>query len=370
MKVNNITDLVVKYNDEVVGYLKELKDKRIAFQYSSNWIKNGFSISPLSLPLTSEIFISKSPYFNGLFGVFYDSLPDGWGELLFRRMLIKNNINIDKLNVLTRLSFVNNSSLGALRYFPVNDNDCLEKDCNLDELYKESLKIFNDENIQNLDYVYLYGGSSGGARPKVHIDINNEKWIVKFPCSYDSTEAGLDEYNVNKLAKECGIRVNEFKLFESHTNKGYFGSKRFDRCYNKNVHMVSLSSLLETTHRIPNLDYSHLFQVVKLICNDEEELYEIFKRMCFNVLIGNKDDHGKNFSFLYDENRKTYILSPFYDITITPFKIEHEMTINGVGNPKEKDIFELVNKFNLDIKRCQTIFKKIKNILEKNFILK
>ena len=146
-------------------------------------------------------------------------------------------------------------------------------------------------------------------------------------------------------------------------NKGYFGCKRFDR-EDKSIHMISLSSLLETTHKIPNLDYSHLFQVIRIICYDEEEIYEAFKRMCFNVLIGNKDDHGRNFSFLYDEKKKSYVLSPFYDITETPFKLEHEMTVNNNGNPSKEDIMIIAKKFELNLEKCDSIYNKIKNIIE------
>ena len=365
MKINNITELIVKYNDITVGYLKELNDKRIAFQYSKEWIRNGFSISPFSLPLKDDVFISNNEYFYGLFGVFYDSLPDGWGELLFRRMLINNNINIDKISALTRLSFVNKLSLGALKYFPTNSSQVSNNDYNLDNLYKESLKIFKDESSENIDYVYRFGGSSGGARPKVHVDFQNEKWIIKFPCSYDIDEAGYEEYKVNLLAKKCGINVNEFRLFESTKNKGYFGSKRFDRKDEKDIHMISLSSILETTHRIPNLDYYHLFQVISVICIDKKEIYEAFRRMCFNVLIGNKDDHGRNFSFLYNEETKSYTLSPFYDITVQNDRLEHEMTVNGNGQPTKKDIFELAKEFNLDIDKCEIIYNNIYTIINK-----
>jgi len=81
---------------------------------------------------------------------------------------------------------------------------------------------------------------------------------------------------------------------------------------------------METSHRIPNLDYTHLLQVIEKICIDKEDLYEAFRRMCFNVFFGNKDDHGKNFAFLYDESLGGYKLSPAYDITKTPDKAEHE----------------------------------------------
>jgi len=115
--------------------------------------------------------------------------------------------------------------------------------------------------------------------------------------------------------------------------------------------------------RIPNLDYKHLFQVIQSICKDNNDLYEAYGRMCFNVLYGNKDDHGKNFAFLYDESIKGYRLSPFYDITQTNDKLEHEMTVNGVGNPQEKDLLEIAKALGLSKQRCSLIISKIKNVL-------
>ena len=91
MKID-IKRVLVKFNNKIVGYLQELDNKQIAFQYDDDWLRYGFSISPLSLPLSSKVYISKSPHFNGLFGVFNDSLPDGWGELLVRRMLAKKEL--------------------------------------------------------------------------------------------------------------------------------------------------------------------------------------------------------------------------------------------------------------------------------------
>jgi serine/threonine-protein kinase HipA len=124
--------------------------------------------------------------------------------------------------------------------------------------------------------------------------------------------------------------------------------------------MISLSSVLETTHQIPNLDYSHLFQVIQRICFDQEDIYEAYRRMVFNVLYENKDDHGKNFAFIYDEKLKGYRLSPFYDITKTPMKMEHEMTVLGKGNPDEEDLLEIAKKFNLSVKNCEKIIVSIK----------
>ena len=122
--------------------------------------------------------------------------------------------------------------------------------------------------------------------------------------------------------------------------------------------MISLSSILETSHRIPNLDYVHLFQVVNKICINKDDLYEAYRRMCFNVLYGNKDDHGKNFAFLYNELKGGYELSPMYDITKTIDKLEHEMTVLSKGNPSEDDLLEIAKMFNLSLIKCKEIIKK------------
>ena len=363
--INKVKKLIVKYNNRVVGTLAELEDLSIAFQYDEDWIKKGFSISPFSLPLSNKIYKNQNGFFNGLYGVFQDSLPDGWGELLFNRIMAKQGINGKNLSSLTRLSLISSNGLGALTYEPCQITESNDKNFNLDEISKDIKKILSDENENaDLDKVYNLGGSSGGARPKAHIKIDNDNWIVKFPCNYDPKNIGELEYNANIFAKKCDIDVNEFKLFPSRLCGGYFGAKRFDKENGKRIHMISLSSILETSFRIPNLDYLHLFQVIQNICVNKNDLYEAYKRMCFNVFYENKDDHGKNFSFLYDEKLGGYKLSPFYDISKTSKQVEHEMTVNGVGNPSEKDLLEVAKIMKLSINECKKIILKIKTVLQ------
>jgi serine/threonine-protein kinase HipA len=357
----NVKKLTVKYNQRVVGYLFELEQKRIAFQYDDLWIRNGFSISPFSLPLSNEVFISKSKYFDGLYGVFNDSLPDGWGELLVRRMLAKKGINFDKISPLSRLTLISHNGLGGLSYEPTQNDDSPSLSFELDLLAKEVKKILEEHNGDvDLDLLYKFGGSSGGARPKAHLIISDTEWIVKFPSMIDPINIGEQEYLTNILAKNSGINTNDFKLFTSKIYKGFFGAKRFDRSNGKRIHMISLSASLETTHRIPNLDYMHLFQVIRRICVNQEDLYEAYRRMCFNVLHQNRDDHGKNHAFIYDEQSKGYRLSPAYDITHTPNKIEHEMTVMGNGKPKEEDLVKIVDEMKLSKKRCDFILNEVK----------
>jgi serine/threonine-protein kinase HipA len=129
--------------------------------------------------------------------------------------------------------------------------------------------------------------------------------------------------------------------------------------------MISLAAMLETTHRIPNLDYIHLFQVIEKICDDKNELYEAFRRMCFNVYYGNKDDHSKNFAFLYNEEKHSYELSPAFDITKTPEKFEHEMTVNGAGNPTDEDLLAVAKRFKLSMVKCKEIMAKLKKVIDR-----
>lgn len=215
-----------------------------------------------------------------------------------------------------------------------------------------------------MDRVFAYGGSSGGARPKAHLKIDNEEWIVKFPSLLDSKNIGRLEYIANELAEAAGINVNEHKWFPSKLCDGYFGAKRFDRVSNKRIHMVSLSALLETTHRIPNLDYAHLFQVIQKICINKDDIYEAYRRMCFNVLYQNKDDYGKNFAIIYDESVKGYKLSPAFDITKTLDKVEHEMTILGEEKPSRDDLLLFAKEMKLSPSKCWAIINTIEAIIK------
>ena len=367
--IDNVRKLLVKYNGRTVGILSEIED-RIGFQYDEKWVKSGFSLSPFSLPLTREVYICRKDTFEGLYGVFYDSLPDGWGELLVSRMLAKRGIHYEALSPLTKLSVVSENGLGGLTYEPsqADKEENRGTKYDFDLLAGQAAEILNDgeRSTADLDEIYRLGGSSGGARPKAHIREGDAEWIVKFPCRADPPEAGRRELEANLAARECGVEINECRLFPSGRCEGYFGAKRFDRKAGRRLHAVSLSALLETTHRVPNLDYMHFFQVISILCGEKEELYEGFRRVCFNIFYGNKDDHGKNFAFLYDEERKGYRLTPAYDLTRTPEKAEHEMTVLGNGNPTEKDLRALAKEWKLSSKRTEEILSRVQSVCSKS----
>lgn len=331
--MRDIDKVEVHFADEHVGTMAQIDSRRTAFQYAPSWIENGFSISPISLPLENRLFIAAPEPFDGLFGVFNDSLPDGWGRLITDRHLRKHGIDPNSVTPLTRLSILTPERTGNLHYEPSNGTRMDLKAPDLDALYNETKEILLDKDSgKYIDELFIIGSSSNGARPKIGIQMEGSSWIVKFPSVYDPKDMGVMEYDYNRTARECGIDVPDFKLLESNLCNGFFASKRFDRTPNGKVHMVSTSGLLETSHRIPAMDYRHLFKLSRLISNDTNELQRVFDLMCFNVISHNQDDHSKNFSFLYDADQRVWRLSPAYDLTYSATTWnEQSTTVDGKG---------------------------------------
>ena len=361
--MDNYKYLKVFYNDRLVGTLAKTPDRLVAFEYNADWLNNGFGISPFSLPLQKKVFIPKYEPFDGLFGVFNDSLPDGWGRLLVDRLFLKNKINPSEIDNLNRLAVVQESGMGALTYKPEHNFETPKEESDYDKLATECSKILESQNSDNLDELFKLGGSSGGARPKILTKINNEDWIIKFPSSQDSKNIGEQEYKYSLCAKDCGIKMSETKLFESKICSGYFGIKRFDRANGRKIHMVSVSGLMETSHRLPNLDYNILMKLTLELTKNYQDIEQLYRLMCFNVFAHNRDDHSKNFSFLYDEKKKEWHLSPAYDLTYSSsFNGEHATTINGEGkNPTLENILVVAKNIGLKEKQAREIALYIKN---------
>lgn len=366
--------LQVFYDGKLVGTLAMTADHKAAFQYSEEWIENGFPISPFSLPLKKQVFVPTKDYFDGLFGVFADSLPDNWGRLLLDRLLRAHKQNPDKLTVLDRLAIVGKSGMGALTYYPEKKIDEQYGDVDLDELAEQCRKILNTEYSDRLDELYRLGGTSGGARPKIMTTVNGEEWIIKFPAHVDGENAGKMEYDYSCCAKKCGIIMSETRLFPSENCEGYFGIKRFDRISDKNgtkrIHMLTAAALLELNFEQPSLDYHSLMKLTKILTRDnEKDMRAMFRRMCFNVFAHNRDDHSKNFTYLYDDEKDRWSLSPAYDLTYSnTYYGEHTTTVDGNGrNPGRKELLTVGiaagMKKEVCIESMDMVEKCVKNML-------
>lgn len=238
---------------------------------------------------------------------------------------------------------------------------------NLDAIAEECRRILNTESVENLDELFRLGGSSGGARPKILTKIDGEEWIIKFPSSTDKADIGKQEYEYSLCARECGLQMAETRLFPSKNCAGYFGTKRFDRRRKQDgreerVHMLSASAVLETSHRIPNLDYDILMKLTLELTKDFSEVEKLYKLMCFNVFAHNRDDHSKNFTYLYEEKEEKWVLSPAYDLTFShSIGGEHATTIHGNGkNPDMLDCVAVADAIGMDSRKAKRIAKEVK----------
>lgn len=366
MKTNDT--LNVFYDSRHVGTLAMTNLHKVAFQYSEEWLRIGFSISPFSLPLEKKVFVPSESCFDGLFGVFADSLPDNWGRLLLSRLLKERNISMDSISVLDRLAIVGSSGMGALEYRPEMSIAPKTDEDDLDELAEQCRRILNTEYSDKLDELFYLGGSSGGARPKILTEIEGADWIIKFPAHVDSKDAGKMEYDYSVCAKACGILMPETKLFLSKNCKGYFGVTRFDRTdedgKKKKRHMLTAAALLELDYTQPSLDYNSLMKLTKILTgNNTSDMEGMFRIMCFNVFAHNRDDHSKNFSFLYDEAENQWHLSPAYDLTYSStYYGEHTTTVDGNGkNPGEKELLSVGRKAGMKEADCMKIIHRIRD---------
>jgi serine/threonine-protein kinase HipA len=308
------------------------KDRQLLFEYDVSFINSGIELSPIKLPLRPGVSVADTTIFDGLFGVFNDSLPDGWGRLLLDRTVEKYGIHRGQLNPLDRLAYVGRHGMGALIYEPElglqgTDNVPLA----LDRIAEESAAVLAGENEEVFEELLRLNGSSSGARPKIVAQVSTDKkriihgrqelqsgfahWMIKFPSSQDARDVGAIEYAYSLMAKDAGVEMPETHLFCTKRNK-YFGTKRFDRDGDARIHMHSLGGLIHADHRSPSLDYDTVLRVTLALTRNIQDAEKAYALACFNVLAHNRDDHVKNFSFLLNA-RNEWSFAPAYDLVFS-----------------------------------------------------
>jgi len=309
-----------------------IRDGIIYFQYDEEFLQSNLEISPIKLPLQRGLIELPRDPFEGLAGVFNDSLPDGWGRLLFDRMLRSEGISPSDISPLDRLAYVGLHGMGVLVYepdqSPKSSNDMID----LDVLATQTEDVLQGNSEEAIAELLALNGSSAGARPKALIGVDArrknisyganlsnddfEPWMVKFPDSLDGKDAGAIEYVYALMAVDAGIKMPEVHLFPSKKGGGYFAVKRFDREGNKRLHMHTVSGLIHSNFRFPSLDYEDLLSLTAVLTKDIREVEKMFRLAVFNVMAHNRDDHAKNFSFLMNE-LGDWKLSPAYDLTFS-----------------------------------------------------
>lgn len=338
-----------------VGELAAGAGRKIGFQYSLEWLEKGYSLSPLRLPFDGPVHIADTQLFDGLYGVFADSLPDGWGLLLMDRFFKKQRLDRSEIGPLDRLAYIGTRAMGSLEYQPETRHH-KSTVADLFALSESARKLVEGDTEDVLDELMIIGGSPAGARPKVTVAFSNDfsrcisgvdtipddysHWIVKFHAKNDNQHSGVIEKIYADIARLAGLDMPEARLVNVGENR-FFAVRRFDRLGNTRKHVLTLAGLMHADYRSPSMDYEGVLGATGWLTRNVNDIEMAYRLAVFNVLCGNKDDHIKNFSFVMDDNWK---LSPAYDLTPSDDLREHTTSMMGSGLPAKKEMDVLASK--------------------------
>ncbi len=324
-------------------------ERRAYFEYHRDFLAAPLPLSPFRLPVAFGVKAAPYEPFEGLHGLFNDSLPDGWGRKLLDRRLQKEGYYYLVLSPLDRLAFVGETGMGALRYIPERTfGHSSAKEIDLDWLADQAELVQQEISAADVDLLQAAQGGSGGVRPKVMVGLNAntnrivadvgqplppgfEQWIVKFRSTEDPREIGAEEFAYSLMARDAGVDIPETRIIATKNGGRYFAAKRFDRTATSRNHIQTASGLLEANHRIPSIEYGTLLKLTHVLTRDARAVRQMFRRMVFNVLARNRDDHAKNHAFLMDPDGLWHP-TPAYDLTFsTGPGGEHNLAVAGEG---------------------------------------
>ena len=385
---------------KTVGYLSwdksNWRTETSVFQFDRDFLSLGWDISPIKLSISSKIARSgisirggnPKDVFGGLPPVFADSLPDHWGNSLFRSWAKEHKVSMKDVSSVDYLSFIGKRGMGALEYLPaaIEDED-VPFDVDVTRLYEFAKSVLDERNdVQfSTDRELLWqdliklGTSPGGKRPKALIAMNEQEQSIKsgqvlLPPGYEYYVLKYDnendlypyariEYAYSRMCRDAGIRLpfTELRSFDKAT---HFLIQRFDRVDGEKVHMQSLRAMNDETN-----SYEDAFGVIDILQLDYEDKEQLFKRMVFNVLGGNIDDHDKNISFLMNK-RGNWSLAPAYDVvySIDPDTLYVQkgqfMSINGKNQGITRSDLLTVARYN-NINRPERLVEQALDVISK-----
>lgn len=379
---------------------QEVTKPYASFEYDTDFLNSGIEVSPLRMPLAKNIYefpaLTGEPFY-GMPGLVADSLPDKFGNAVIEQWLMSLGKSLSDFTAIDRLCYTGKRGMGALEYVPAStDIKDIDENINVQEMVKFASDVLADrEGISlkaedNLTYSQLVqvGSSAGGARAKAIIAWNEETnevrsgqtqlgtgydyWLMKFDNVTKNGDHGLEdkpeytliEYAYYLMAKKAGVTMNECRLYES-AGGHHFMTKRFDRENGRKLHMQSLGALAHISYQEPGIcGYELAAMYMKEVGISYKEIEQFYRRMVFNCLAVNQDDHVKNISFLMDRNGK-WSLSPAYDITFSynpanKWLRAHQMTVNGKTTGIElSDLFEAGSKMGIKERRCKDIIREV-----------
>ncbi len=376
-----MTNAEVKLWGKTIGAVSWDKSaERGNFEYDPSFIGSGIEVAPLTMPLSSQIYTFPAlptGTFHGLSGLLADSLPDDFGNALINAWLARQGRSPDSFNPVERLYYTGSRGMGALEYAPTRGPVSKKsKVIDVDALVKLASKILTNRNHlggsfaaadreDTLNEILQVGTSAGGARAKAIIAWNSDTnevrsgqvkaekgftyWLLKFdgvsgnkdkeledPAGY-----GLIEYAYYKMAEAAGISMMECRLLKEN-GRSHFMTKRFDRTDSgQKLHMQSFGALEHYDFKKAGAySYEQALQTIRKLGLMMDDIEEQFRRMAFNILSRNQDDHVKNIAFLMDRAGH-WSLSPAFDVTYSynpsgAWTGSHQMSMNG-----KRDLFDI-----------------------------
>jgi serine/threonine-protein kinase HipA len=322
-------------------------------------------------PPEPGLIAARTRSFDGLHGFLADSLPDGWGYLLMRKRLAKLNIEIAALSPLERLALVGNHGRGALVFEPATTPADDIETLDLDALAKDATALLTGEESRLADTLAGLAGGSGGARPKVHVGFDGQghisvgqaevaaghtAWIVKFRAPTDPIDIGPIEEAYACMAELAGLSLSAHRLLPAESGPGYFATRRFDRPDGGGrLHMVSLAGAIEAPSDAPS-SYDLFLRATLAITRRADDVAAAFRRMVFNVLACNRDDHTRQHAYLMDAAGE-WRLAPAFDLTYAPGPGgEHYLDIDGEGRrPTRAQVTSLGKRHGLDARSIRAV---------------
>jgi serine/threonine-protein kinase HipA len=393
---------------ERVGAIAWDADKGVAnFEFEPGFLRKGWDISPLKMPVgtaNGRIFsfheLRGNQTFKGLPGLLADVLPDRYGNTLINTWLARVGRPADSMNPVEMLCFIGQRGMGALEFEPVepkgkNTSTKLEVDSlvEISEAILSGRKDFHtdlskDEEKGLLDILKI-GTSAGGARAKAVIAYNPKtgevssgqaeapkgftQWLIKFDGVHDaqfgtSRDYGRVEMAYHLMAVDCGIEMTECRLLEEH-GRAHFMTRRFDRIPDQGkVHVQTFCALQHFDfNNVGSYSYEQLFQTMRSLRLDYPQAEQMYRRMVFNVLARNCDDHTKNFAFTMDQQGQ-WALAPAYDVCHayrpdSPWVSQQSLSVNGKRQGiNRKDLLEVAKQ--MTIKKPGELIRQIESILK------
>ncbi|MFV0584709.1 MAG: type II toxin-antitoxin system HipA family toxin [Parabacteroides gordonii] len=376
-----------------IGYLSwDKKTGAAIFEYEPSFLEQGLNIAPLTMPIDSPRSQKQLPWignkeklYQGLPPMIADSLPDKWGNSLFKAWLRDNNIPAKKTSPVDHLSFIGKRAMGALEYEPaqkLGDDSAFSVD--VQRLYEFAKQVLNEQEttILNQENSILWqdlvkiSSSPGGKRPKAIIALNKttgevisgqgiipdgfQHYILKYDDNSVYPFAKL-EYVYYRMALDAGINMmsSELRTYDGIT---HFLTQRFDRNGNEKIHTQTLAAMSPTSD-----SYEDIFAVIRRLNLPYEDSRQQYLRMIFNVIARNVDDHSKNFSFCMNRTG-TWRLSPAYDLTYSvdptapPYLNRHSLTVNGKNEDITYEDFETI-ALNNDIQDYKALIDSVSNAI-------